>query len=352
MSSRRVGGAESCNDENIQGYHLGDGATYFYQSNDEYTDIFPYWDWKMIPGTTTFHDNVPLPVLPCSGDNIASDFVGGVSDGVNGIATLAYNRDSLTAQKSWFFFDDAIVCLGANINSNENKEVRTTLNQGFLQGDVLVKQNAVVAKIAAGEHKLDNVHWILHNNWGYYFPAVTNITLSNEEKNGDWHNVLKRMPAATMKASIFSLWINHGMQPKAMRYAYYIFPTATAGNIEARAGALAITENTATLQVVENNTKQMAGIVFVQPATATTKTFGKISASKPCILMLVKKYATLQLSIADPAHIQTSVVLILPGNKKCSAATAIYDKTNNQTSLTVSLPQGPEAGKTLRLIVE
>ncbi len=232
MSSRRVGGAESCNDENIQGYHLGDGATYFYQSNDEYTDIFPYWDWKMIPGTTTFHDNVPLPVLPCSGYNIASDFVGGVSDGVNGIATLAYNRDSLTAQKSWFFFDDAIVCVGANINSNENKEVRTTVNQGFLHGDVLVKQNAAASNNCGGAHNLDNVHWVLHDNWGYYFPEPTNIALSNEEKNGDWHNVLKRMPPATIKASIFSLWINHHTQPKAMQYTYYVFPAATANNIE------------------------------------------------------------------------------------------------------------------------
>ena len=352
MSSRRVGGAESCNEENIQGYHLGDGATYFYQSNDEYTDIFPYWDWKMIPGTTTFHDNVPLPVLPCSGYNIASDFVGGVSDGVNGIATLAYNRDSLTAQKSWFFFEDAIVCVGANINSNENKEVRTTINQSFLHGDVLLKQNDRPEIIATGEHKLNTVHWVLHDKWGYYFPAATNIELSNQEKEGDWHNVLKRMPPAVMKANIFSMWINHGTQPKAMRFAYYVFPAATADNIEARAGALAITENTATLQVVENNTKQMAGIVFVQPATANTKTFGKISASKPCVLMLAKKYAAMQLSIADPAHIQTSVVLTLPGNKKCSSATAVYDKAMNQTSLTLLLPQGPEAGKTLTVIIE
>ncbi len=94
----------------------------------------------MIPGTTTFHDPKPLPVLPCSGYHIASDFVGGVSDGMNGIATLAYNRDNLQAQKSWFCFDDAVICLGAGINSNESKEITTTVNQSFLKENVLVKQ--------------------------------------------------------------------------------------------------------------------------------------------------------------------------------------------------------------------
>lgn len=35
MASKRVIGAESCNSENLQGYYLGDGATYLYQSGQE-----------------------------------------------------------------------------------------------------------------------------------------------------------------------------------------------------------------------------------------------------------------------------------------------------------------------------
>jgi len=351
MSSTRVGGAESCNDENIQGYHLGDGATYFYQSNNEYTDIFPFWDWKMIPGTTAFHNDLPLPVLPCSGYNIASDFVGGVSDGMNGVATLAYNRDSLNAQKSWFFFDDAIICLGAGIRSNENKEIRTTINQGFLHGDVLVKQ-AATQVVSPGEHKLDNVLWVIHDNWGYFFPGKANLALNNREQDGDWHNVLKRMPATTIKESIFTLWFNHHTQPKADRYAYYVFPAARAENMDARAAALEVTENSTMRQVVENTKKQVAGLVFVQAAEANTKTFGKISADKPCVLLITKKYAVQEISIADPTHKQTSVVVSLQGNRKCKTAETVYDKTSGKTIITISLPQGPEAGKTVKLMVE
>ena len=352
MSSNRVGGAESCNDENIQGYHLGDGATYFYQSNDEYTDIFPFWDWKMIPGTTAFHDDVPLPVLPCSGYNIASDFVGGVSDGINGIATLAYRRDSLYAQKSWFFFDDAVICAGAGIHADENKEVRTTVNQSLLHGNVLIKQAAAPQEVAAGQHSLQQVAWVVHDNWGYFFPGKANIELANREQEGDWHKVLKRMPATTINSGIFTLWFNHYTQPNAGHYAYYVFPAATPENMDARAASFEVTENTAILQVAENPKKQMAGLVFVQAAEANTKAFGKISADRPCVLMVIKKYAVQHISIADPTHKQTSIVIAFQGNKKTKTVEAVYDKAKNKTFLTILLPQGAEAGRTVKLMLE
>lgn len=352
MSSTRVGGAESCNDENIGGYHLGDGATYFYQSNNEYTDIFPFWDWKMIPGTTTFHNDDPLPVLPCSGYNIPSDFVGGVSDGINGIATLAYNRDSIYAQKSWFFFDDAIICLGAGIHSVEDKEIRTTINQSFFHGDVLVKQAANTKVVSAGQHTLDNVSWIMHDNWGYFFPGKANIELANRDQEGEWHNVLKRMPAATVKAAIFTLWFNHHTKPKADSYSYYVFPAARAEKMDARAAAFEVVQNSSKLQVVENYAKQMAGFVFVQAAEANTKTFHKISADKPCVVMITQKYAVQQISVADPTHKLTSIVISIQGNKKCKTTEAVYDKTKDKTFFTIQLPQGADAGKTVKLLIE
>ncbi len=352
MSSNRVGGAESCNDENMQGYHLGDGATYFYQSNNEYTDIFPYWDWKMIPGTTAFHTDEPLPVLPCSGYNIATDFAGGVSDGMNGIATLAYQRDSLYAQKTWFFFDDAIICLGAGIHTDEKKEIRTTVNQSFLNSAVWVKQLAAPQQIEAGQHSLANVSWVLQDNWGYYFPGKARVEFTNREQEGNWHGVVKRMPPATVTAGIFTLWINHPAQAKQNQYAYCVFPAATADNIGSRGAAFTVVSNTSKLQLVENTQKQLAGIVFVQPGQASTKTFQTVSASIPCVLMMVKKYAAEELSVVDPTHHESSIQITLQGNKKCTTAAAVYNKATGKTIITVPLPQGPEAGKTVRLIVE
>lgn len=352
MSSRRVGGAESCNEENIQGYHLGDGATYFYQSNEEYTDIFPFWDWKMIPGTTAFHDAVPLPVLPCSGYNIASDFVGGVSDARNGIATLSYKRDSLYAQKAWFFFDDAIICLGAGIHSGEEKEVRTTLNQSFLSGTVLVKQAGTISTVAEGTHAYDNVNWVLHDKWAYFFPGTTTVQLSNNKQAGSWHNVLKRMPDSIMQASIFTLWINHQSKPANGHYAYYVFPAANEQDIEKRGASFEVIANNANLQAVEGKDGKKAGFVFVEPAEISSARFGTISADKPCVLMMEQILSARHISVADPTHRLNKLVIGLTGKRACGNAAVDYDKSKNKTFLTIDLPQGPDAGKTLSLIVE
>jgi len=352
MSSKRVAGAESCNDENIQGYHLGDGATYFYQSGKEYTDIFPFWDWKMIPGTTTFHDGKPLPILPCSGYRLATDFVGGVSDGVNGISTLAYNRDSLFAQKSWFFFDDKIICLGAGITSGEDKDVTTTINQSFLHGNVLVKKETVINILEPGQHNLPGVSWIIHDNWGYFFPGKADIEIANRQQSGDWNKVLKRMPSKEIKADLFTLWFDHHTTPKAASYAYYVFPAAKAENIDSRASTVKIVENSEKVQVIEIPGKQIAGFVFVRPGEINTKIFKTISSEQPCVMMITKKKAMLEVSLADPTHLQNEIVIGVQGRRKCKAFVAKYDESRNMTFLTITLPRGSEAGKTVKCLIE
>ena len=221
-----------------------------------------------------------------------------------------------------------------------------------MNSDVLVKQTAGPQILAAGEHHLVNTAWVLHDGWGYFFPGKATVDLANREQQGNWHAVVKRMPDASITAGLFTIWFNHHAASKAARYAYYVFPAATAENIAARGNAFEIVENSATVQVVENVKKQMAGFVFVQAAAATTKTFHRISADKPCVLMMVKKYAVQEISIADPTHLQNSIVLTLPGKRSCATAQAVYSKANDKTFLTIPLPMGPEAGKTVKLMVE
>jgi len=349
MSSKRVGGSESCNDENIQGYHLGDGATYFYQSGEEYTNIFPLWDWKKIPGTTTFHDTASLPMLPCSGYNIQSDFVGGVSDGTNGISTMAYTRDGLVAQKSWFFFEDAIVCLGAGIHTNKNEPVTTSINQSLLHGNVIVNQAGKTKNLQLGEHDLPNVSWVLHDNWGYYFPEKPAVEISNKQKTGSWNLVTKRMPATEVNADLFAIDINHGNKPDSARYAYYVFPHADVSNISARGKHINLISNSANLQVAEN--QSMTGLVFVKPGEASTERFGKVSVNEACVLMLTQKNGATYISIADPTHLLTKIAISLSGKKTSKTQTSEYDSKKVMTHFSIQLPTGFEAGKTIEFQV-
>ena len=133
-------GAETCNSENLLGLHLGDGVTYFMRSGQEYYDLFPLWDWRRLPGTTCLQDDGSLTpsAKRCYG---GSDFVGGTTDGHRGISVLEYRRNGLQANKSWFFLDDVVVCLGAGVTSNGTQQVLTSIEQSKLDGPVVVSES-------------------------------------------------------------------------------------------------------------------------------------------------------------------------------------------------------------------
>ena len=125
--------------------HLGFGAIELlsemnYHEGAQYaTDIrMPGFDWTKFAGTTDVF-------LPCDkifwkfGTAIRSDqaLVGGV-DAPNGTGVFILSLhgpkeiglDSFRARKSWFFFDDTVVCLGSGIqNTLADHETGTTLFQ-------------------------------------------------------------------------------------------------------------------------------------------------------------------------------------------------------------------------------
>ena len=106
------------------------------------------WDWRHIPGTTATY--IPMQDMKANVLNVdtysgyeemlLSDqtFVGGVSGAVSGgaFAMRLHEHDkyngSLRADKSWFFFDNRIICIGSNIENAEQGEVHTTLFQNFM----------------------------------------------------------------------------------------------------------------------------------------------------------------------------------------------------------------------------
>lgn len=351
MCSARVGGGESCNEENVLGYHLGDGATYFYQSGKEYTNIFPLWDWKLIPGTTTYHDEAPLPVLPCSGYTIKSNFVGGVDDNTNGVATMDYIRDGVFAQKSWFFLNNTIVCLGAGIHASAERTVTTAVNQSLLNGKVMVREGDKISEAGKGKQNLQHVSWVVHDNWGYYFPDQNNVMLSAQTQTGDWNRLMRSQRSKEVKKDVFTLWIDHGKNPQDATYAYYVFPAADPQHIDSRARVIKI-QNNQNIQVAEDVEHLISGFVFVKEGAVTSETFGKLSVDIPAVLLLSKKGSQIDLSIADPTHQQKTARVILPGNRKSNTQKGVFDPNKNETSFLIALPEGLDAGKGVRLVVE
>lgn len=350
MSSKRVKGYEVVNSENLQGYHLGDGATLFYQSGDEYLDIFPFWDWKKIPGITAYQDNERLPQTNTNLN--LSDFVGGVSNGMNGIAAMKYNRDSLTANKSWFFFDDAVICLGAGIKAQIDKDVATSVNQSLLKGGVQISSNTKNSLLNKGLHDLNNVNWVIQDKWGYYFPGSASLKLENQQLSGAWNSVAAYLSPNVVTTNIFQLWIDHGVKPNDASYSYFVFPSASTENIQKRANELRIIENKENIQAVAAKDGKLLGIVFYQPGTCQIEPDRKISADTPCLIFLSSEKSNIQLSVSDPTHLQSRVNLILSGKYTSSEGIiANYDQTNNLTTLTIQFPSNGDAGKSVTMSI-
>ena len=346
MSSKRVVGTESVNKESVQGYYMGDGVALLSTNGKEYENVFPFWDWKKLPGTTIIQDKNPLPIIKFKEFKTNSTFVGGVSNGKNGIAVMDYNRDGLKAKKSWFLIDDTIVCLGSGISANTNYPVTTAVNQSFLKGNVVVgKNDAIQTNLRKGNAIQPN--WILHDNIGYLFPKEGNINFSTNILEGSWNKVAKRYRPVLLTEHIFKLWINHGTQPRDKSYNYLLVPNATQDKmLRLQKNNPFKIINTKQQQSVESLDKKQAGIVFYKAGTSKIKC--GITVDKPCVVLIEEKPNQLMLAVSDPSQQLKNINVTIQG--KYIVENSNYNK--GKTQFTVNLPQGEYAGKTVELTLE
>lgn len=345
MCSDRVLGAESCNLENMLGYYMGDGVALLYQTEKEYENIFPFWDWKKVPGTTVSQDTTALPVLTAWGYHIQSDFVGGVSDGENGIAVMKYNRDNLQANKSWFMFNDMIVCLGNGINSSRGFNVTTSVNQSFLNGKVIISTNEG-EKEATEIQTIENPNWILHDNVGYLFPNTGKVILETKTVKGAWDKVVGYYSPKEKMADIFKLWMDNGVDPTEEKYAYILVPNATKKEMQELEKAQPFKiSNDKKHQIVETLDGKTAGIVFYEAGFADV--LGGVGVSRPCVVMLKKSADGLSVFVADPTQKLTNIQLIF--NEEFKEKSLKTEK--GKTILDINLPNGFDAGKTVKLML-
>ncbi|MDR3046957.1 MAG: hypothetical protein LBU51_04990, partial [Bacteroidales bacterium] len=254
-ASQRTLRSEIVNGENLLGYFLTDGANSINLTGKEYVDIFPLWDWSMIPGTTAPH--LPAHLIPQTGTKKVkgySRFTGGLTFNQNGITVLNQNDKTknirLKVKKSWFCFDNMIVCMGTNITSqNDQFPVLTTLDQSLYQNSISVDEylnhnndfvyiplnNANIEgnkpdmmieyQMQDTATKIRHIHYIIHHKTGFYFPDSCHIILSTKEKTGNWQSVSPTLKTA--KNRVFTLAINHGIAPQNAQYVYYIIPDTT-----------------------------------------------------------------------------------------------------------------------------
>ena len=168
-----------------------------------------------------------------------STYAGGVSDSIYGATAYAYmdtNPEVNTgAKKSWYFFDNEVVCLGAGIQSTSTYPVHTTVNQCFLKDGILVDKGSKEETLANGSYTLQAPQWVLHDKIGYFFPQKEEVFLTAQTQSGRWYDINTSKSKKEEKMDVFTLGINHGVGPKDGSYAYIVVPGK---NFRTRDGSL------------------------------------------------------------------------------------------------------------------
>ncbi len=359
-SSRQNNMEEPHNEEGLKNHHFADGANFITLTGKEYVDVFPVWDWQKIPGATIIQKPSVLPFNQIAKKGRTA-FVGGVSNGNYGAAATDFSsvHDPLTARKSWFFFRDEYVCLGAGITATSEYPVVTTLNQCNLEGTVQVGNATGMKSLTRGTHELQEVRWIHHNNVAYLFPELNTVQLQNTTATGNWREINHQDWATTepVKKDLFTAWLPHGVSPNNAGYSYIVVPAikAAAINQYQQKKAISILSNTPTLQAVRHGALQLTQVVFYQPGNIGLGKQLTLTANQPCMVMIEMEGNKIKkITVADPTQSLTALQFSItaPVTIKGANGKAEWMEAGKLSLVTIDLPPGGDAGKSISLVFE
>lgn len=218
MQSERTIGYEFTNAENQLAQFSADGALLLMRSGDEYRDIFPYWDWRMVPGVTAYYDGAPLRTNDKREDKQNnSRHVGGMTlDGSKMVTTMEVDRHGLHAFKTNFFFPDIIVSLGSDIRRSRPEISRMI---------TAVDQNHFTGTPESGSFKSrthSHTGWVWHSGAGYVALDDADMKVETPVQSGNWSKMAP-MYDRVDSGRVFKCYFEHPVG-QTSTYAYAVLP--------------------------------------------------------------------------------------------------------------------------------
>lgn len=328
MASTRVLGTESMNGDNKKGYYLADGALFVYDTGQEYLNIFPVWDWRKVPGVTTYESDASMPMLEKSyypGNE--SDFVGGISDGKQGLSVMELKRDGLTVRKYCLFTPEALVVLGSGIQSDSLLPVTTSIEQCWAEDKAEVWIDGGWKKLESRQTFVQKGLRVLHGQKGYIIPEGQCVA-EVENRTGRWNDIMQIYREQTEEGKVFSLYMNHGTRPSGASYQYYILPQADRKAVERfSTDDLKIMTNTEKMQVVHVAKEDAWWIAAWKEGTCTLGSSLRVDVLTPGLYCIKRQGNSYQIVCGDPTQQRDSLVLEINGVKN-----------------PIQLPQGKDRG--------
>ncbi|MFI0234011.1 polysaccharide lyase 8 family protein [Streptomyces sp. NPDC017086] len=315
MAGDRIAHYECGNGENPRGWHTGSGMLYWWPSgsSDQYTDWYwPTVDWYRLPGTTVS----TLPLADRAGGEWGAPrpdvrWVGGTTDGTYAAVGqhLKGLGSTLQARKSWFFLDDAVVCLGAGITSTDGFPAVTVVDNRNLGEN----GTQTFARGPGWAH--------LEGHGGWLLPHGGDLRTLREDRTGAWSDINTTSSTERRTRRWQTLWLDHGTDPRDARYTYVLLPGAGRAETAARAAGphwLTVLANDTTAQAVAVPRLGLRAYTFWG-----TGTVGDLTVSAGASVLVVRRGRTASLRVSEPPR--TGVPLELVWDHPVRAVTRAGD---------------------------
>lgn len=203
---------------NKLGGHLTDGSLFTYVTGQEYTDIYPLWNWRMLPGLTSYTDLKPVRRSFQDEYNVSPnelEDMDGVSDGKDGAKLhYAFRRDGLSFVNDYAFSPAGVTVSVKDVTSSRtDSRVSTCVEHSLAQPDAKAFpwENGCVRAVNGG---------ITYLVYGHKDAIHCEIA----DRTGDWKDMNTERSSQPCSGRVFQLWIDHGTAPQNAAFRYEIRP--------------------------------------------------------------------------------------------------------------------------------
>lgn len=330
MHSNRIANYETMNEENLKGWYTGDGMTYIYgKDSSSFVEFWPTVDMYHLSGVTNSINKMENKAGERREKPTVSPkkFVGGVETGdvaFVGMDFISWNNKT-TAKKSWLMIDGAVLALGSNITSTDG-EIHTTIDNRILKkGKIYIDGKELNKNSTIKDPKNLSINFnenYPNENIGYKIINSPELNINFTENKGSWKNIGGTLDTEIVK-QYFSVYLNHGKDPKNETYAYVILPMFSKEEVENYDTSRFKIEKLDDKAHIVRDAK--TDIVAINFWNAGENEFEGIKTKYPLSIIKDEKDGILKLYVSDPTQSQNeNVSLEINGKYK------LIEKSNNK----------------------
>ena len=333
MNSSRSKSYESILDMNKMGWYTTDGATFYYTAYDEgqydgENFLFNPEVAHRIPGTTedvrprearSVYENPWYSTTPFAGsitirdqfgmaamEYVSEHFEGPAFDNTCGYGgTRGVFENDLFANKAWFTFDNALVCLGSAVSSTMHSEIKTTIEHRRIFRDA--ERDIVVS--------VNGQRWILPKE--NYEKVLTGVDYIFMEGHGGF--VLDKTATVFLRRYIspeckdqpfIEFGYSHGADPNNAQYRYTTILAKDEEFVKNYADqpACRVIQQTENLLAAESPAIGVAGYAFYKPGTCNG-----ITTDSGMIIITGETDGVTELRVSDVTQLLTEATVTVEG---------------------------------------